>query len=154
MRARIRKVIDIDKPINLRRLSPFEKIVVSVRKQASISLFSNAQEKKARELHKKRIEREDELKSYLLSQIRNELVNSKEVSKYGKTSKEIVFAIEAKYKDLIFDEVDSFGNVINKGILSTDDFSQYEIIRIEENKDIRRSFTEMPYLFRCRRRVI
>ena len=64
----------------------------------------------------------------------------------------MVIAVNAEYSDVIHDQKDEDGSVVKPSIFRHNDFSQYEIVPVQENVDLRTAFPEMPYLFVCSRK--
>lgn len=146
MRVEIREIIDINQPINLRTLSPLDKILTAIRcsfSNSNISMMSR--KKREQEAHQKRLEREDYLKDVLLTKAYQTLVKKSEI-KEGELSEKVFITVNAEYKDILFDEFDSAGNLLHKSILKQSDFAQYDVKFVEEEPDIRRAFPEMPYM--------
>lgn len=155
MRVLVRHIIDVEKPINLRRLTAKNKIIVSIKKEwMNTSFYLSSKKKSEQELHRQRVLREDHAKEVILTKLYQELVRSKTLSEKGLKTKEVVISIDAKFGDVLFDKLDNDGNVIHRGILSHNEFSGYKIEQVPENNDIRLAFSDMPYLFRCSRKVI
>lgn len=146
MRVKIREIIDINQPINLRTLSPTDKIITAIRCAISNSNFSLVgRKKREQEAHRRRLEREDYLKDVLLTKVYQTLVKNSEI-KDGLISKEVYIKVNAEYKDILFDEFDSAGNLLHKSILRQSDFAQYNVRFVEEEPDIRVAFPDMPYM--------
>lgn len=153
MRTEIRREIDITKPLNLRRLSSMQKILVAIRKELSESNFAmNSRRRLQQEAHRRMIVKEDHAKETILTEIYQELVLGKSTN--GIPAKEIIITVSVEYRDVIFDKKNSTGEIVRKSIFSHSDFSQYSIMQIPENADIRKAFSTMPYLFRVRRKVL
>ncbi|NBH96611.1 hypothetical protein D7Y41_02700 [Anaerotruncus sp. 1XD22-93] len=154
MRAVIGREVDINQPLNLRRLSPWQKVIVAIRKELSeSSFFLNSKRERMQEAHKARIVREDKVKEMILTEIYQELVKGASGKGSDRVQK-IVIAVNPEFKDVIFDSCNSEGEVVRQGIFSHSDFSQYEIVAVKENADIRRAFSKMPYLFEVSRKLI
>lgn len=154
MRAVIDREVDIRQPINLRRLSPWQKVVVAVRKEISESSFFRASRREQiQNARRKRIMREERVKETILTKIYQELIKGQSVEGGGRVEN-IVIAVNPEYKDIIFDFCNSAGDVVWKSIFSHSDFAQYHIVPVAENADLRRAFSNMPYLFEVSQRAM
>ena len=154
MRAVIGREVDINQPLNLRRLSPWQKVIVAIRKELSeSSFFLNSKRERMQEAHKARIVREDKVKEMILTEIYQELVKGASGKGSDRVQK-IVIAVNPEFKDVTFDSCNSEGEVVRQNIFSHSDFSQYEIVAVKENADIRRAFSKIPYLFEVSRKLI
>ena len=155
MRAVIRKEVDVDQPLNLRRLSPLQKITVSLRKEwKSTSFYRNADLARERVAHQKKIAREEDAKRAILGKVYTELVRKADARKDVGTIDEVIVAVDASISDILFDRYNSDGELLYKGILNHSDFAQYDIEVIQENHDIRLAFPHMQYLLRFRKKVV
>ncbi len=155
MRAVIRKEVDVDQPLNLRRLSPLQKITVSLRKEwKSTSFYRNADLARERVAHQKKIAREEDAKRAILGKVYTELVRKADARKDVGTIDEVIVAVDASFSDILFDRYNSDGELLYKGILNHSDFAQYDIEVIQENHDIRLAFPHMQYLLRFRKKVV
>ena len=155
MRAVIRKEVDVDQPLNLRRLSPLQKITVSLRKEwKSTSFYRNADLARERVAHQKKIAREEDAKRAILGKVYTELIRKADARKDVGTIDEVIVAVDASFSDILFDRYNSNGELLYKGILNHSDFAQYDIDVIQENHDIRLAFPHMQYLLRFRKKVV
>ena len=155
MRAVIRKEVDVDQPLNLRRLSPLQKITVSLRKEwKSTSFYRNADLARERVAHQKKIAREEDAKRAILGKVYTELIRKADARKDVGTIDEVIVAVDASFSDILFDRYNSDGELLYKGILNHSDFAQYDIEVIQENLDIRLAFPHMQYLLRFRKKVV
>ena len=155
MRAVIRKEVDVDQPLNLRRLSPLQKITVSLRKEwKSTSFYRNADLARERVAHQKKIAREEDAKRAILGKVYTELIRKADAHKDVGTIDEVIVAVDASFSDILFDRYNSDGELLYKGILNHSDFAQYDIDVIQENHDIRLAFPHMQYLLRFRKKVV
>ena len=155
MRAVIRKEVDVVQPLNLRRLSPLQKITVSLRKEwKSTSFYRNADLARERVAHQKKIAREEDAKRAILGKVYTELIRKADARKDVGTIDEVIVAVDASFSDILFDRYNSDGELLYKGILNHSDFAQYDIEVIQENHDIRLAFPHMQYLLRFRKKVV
>ena len=146
MRIKVREIIDINQPINLRTLAPATKVLTAIRcavANSNLSLMNR--KKREQEAHQRRLEKEDRVKDVLLTKVYQALIKNSEL-KDDELSQEVFITVNANYKDVLFDEFDEAGNLLHKSILKQSDFSQYNVSFVEEEPDIRRAFPEMPYM--------
>ena len=154
MRVVIRKEVDVNQPIMLRRLSPLGKIIVAIKKEWQNTTFYKSNEiARKRKITQKRILREEEVKGAILKKIYQELESDTRVETTGKT-KSVVLALDASVEDVLFDRVNSQGEIYQTGILSHTDFAPYNISIIRENPDFRRAFVNMPYMIAVSKKVV
>lgn len=155
MRVVLRNVIDVTQPINLRKLSPLSKVIVAIKKEwQSSSFVQTSQRNREDASHRERVKKEETIKQMILTQLYQELSKSRSLSSRNLETSSVVIAVKPEYKDILFDELDKAGNTIHVGILNHSDFSQYDMIRIQENSDMRKAFPDMPILFKCSRKQI
>ena len=155
MRAVVRKEVDVDQPLNLRRLSAFQKIAVSLRKEWKSTVFyRNSDLARERAAHQKKIAREENAKSAILSKVYTELIRKADAYDDVGTINEVTVAVDASFSDILFDRYDSDGDLVYKGILNHSDFAQYDIEVVKENHDVRLAFPHMQYLIKFRKKVV
>lgn len=155
MRAVIRKEVDIDKPLNLRKLSPLQKILVSVRKEwQSTAFYQNSDAARERLAHQRKIAREENAKSAILGKVYTELVRKADTRKEVGLVNEVTIAVDSSFSEILFDKYNSAGELTYRGILNHSDFAQYDIDVVKENHDLRLAFPHMQYLIRFRRKVV
>lgn len=155
MRAVIRHEVDINQPLNLRRLSPVQKVIVAIRKEfAESSFFMKSKRARQQNAHRALIMKEDHAKELILAEIYKQLGSENPSCVEGERVHEIIIAVNPEYKNVLFDTKNKNGDVIRKSIFSHSDFLQYEISRVGENADFRRAFSDMPYLFRVTKKTI
>ena len=155
MRAVVRKEVDVDQPLNLRRLSAFQKIAVSLRKEWKSTVFyRNSDLARERVAHQKKIAREENAKGAILSKVYTELIRKADAYEDVGTISEVTIAVDASFSDILFDRYDNDGDLVYKGILNHSDFAQYDIEVVKENHDVRLAFPHMQYLIRFRKKVV
>lgn len=155
MRVLIRKEIDVEKQINLRRLKPLTKIFVAIRKQFSESSFYKSSVIRKQEEYQRRLTLEEEnLKEAILMKIYKELIQNNSLKDKNEEAKEIIITIDSKYGKLLFEQYDEQGNLAKKGLLANNEFLPYNIVRVKEHSDLRIAFKQMPYMFRVSKRII
>ena len=103
IRVTVRKEIDVTEPINGRRLSALNNIIVGYKLSISNSkFFMSKRNKREKERKLKRINREETVKMVLLTRMYQELTLDKTLKSKGKHTKSITISINAKYKDVIY----------------------------------------------------
>lgn len=154
MRVKIKEIIDISKPINLRTMSPRDKIITALRcAVVNSNIFLNGKRKREQEAHRKRLEREDYLKDVLLTKVYQSLIKNNEI-KEGDLNEKVYITVNSSYKDVLFDEFDESGNLLHKSVLKQSDFAQYNIKFVEEETDLRIAFPEMPFMLEFSRKEV
>lgn len=155
MRVEIRKIIDTTKPINLKELSPIQKVVVAVKTAFNESKFiSSSRIKREQSEHRARLQAEDQLKDVLLAKVYQALVANTLTKEQDVSVQKVYIKVDSKYKNYLFDEFDREGRLLNKSILKHLDFAQYNCAIVQENADLRRAFPEMPYLLEFSKKVL
>ena len=155
MRVVVRKTVDIDSSVNLRRLSPKDKLIVAIKNEwTTTSWYRSSKEKSQQELRKRVIEREDRVKDLVLTKIHQELDESKFLKKSGMTAKEIIILVDAEFEDVLFDKYDEDGELRRRSIFLHNEFAPYNVTAVEEDSDIRKCFSDMPYMFRVSKKTI
>lgn len=147
MRVLLRKEIS-DKHPNLRKLKPLTKIMVAVKlKYQDSSFYKNNKKKKDAEVFKRRAKEEECIKNSILKQINDGFQKDKSIEW-------IVLEVDIRYSRLLFDRYSDDGDLIYRGLLSSDEFYPYSVTRIRENHDIRVAFKNMPMLLKVRKREV
>lgn len=143
IRVKIRTDIDVTKPVNLKKLSPIDKVKVGFITQWRQTKFY--QKWKQREEETKLSEqsaKDNYVKESILSYLYSELVQNRELSKKNQKCKEVVLEIPYEY----------YENVCR--VLKHKDFNSYDISLVEENKDLRRAFSDMPFLIKAKSKLL
>lgn len=143
MRVKIRDVLDLNKPINVKRLSPVMKVYagIMVRWRES-SAYKRKLDKSLEAEAIMRMQKDEQLKQILLAQIHRELNTNTNLKQEGKVCKSIVISVAASHNKSL------------TRVLNHKDFLPYEIKRIPENEDIRKAFKDMPYLIEVSKKLV
>lgn len=143
MRIKIRKELDLDNPINLRELTPFQKIYVGIMtKWRNSDYYRTKVNKQLEEEYAKEVQRDEQLKELILVQIYKELMNNNTLGERGDICKTITLAINYKSKSSL------------ERIISAKDFLQYNMEIVPENPDVRRAYYDMPVLLRISKKQL
>ena len=147
MRVKVRSILDVDKPINLRRLSPKDKIVAGIMTQIkSTNIYKRNRQRKLEAVYLEQLKQDEDLKNYLLALIYRELIQNNTLSTKDKVCESIIIEVSQRYQDSL---ERLFPNLFGKQGEPNKDFLSYDITKIEENTDIRRAFKEMPIRLKC-----
>ena len=143
MKVAIRNELNLDKPINLRKLSPMMKIYAGIMaKWHESKAYKTNLNKSIEAAHYAAIQREDRLKDILLALVYKELMTNATLDSKGEKCVEIVVSVEQEYEEAL------------QNIIKSKDFLPYDIKFIEENVDIRRAFRTMPILISIKKKVL
>ncbi len=143
MRVKIRKVLDMNKPINIRTLQPVMKIYVGfMMKYRESDSYQRKLNRSLEAAAVARMQRDEKLKQLLLAQIYRELGSNFELGKQGKTCTNIIISVDAAYHKSL------------DRVLSHKDFLPYDIRRVPENSDLRKAFKNMPYLIEVSKKLV
>lgn len=151
MRVKVRKTLDVDKPVNLRQLTPSEKIKAGFLVQwHQTKMYQRYKLRKDEELYSKQIKEDEALKSLLLANLYGELSKNNTMSEKGKECDEVIITVNYRFKESLQRLMPNLfgGGEPNK------DFLSFKIELVEECMDIRRAFPDMPILLRCSRLTI
>ena len=141
----VRKELDVSEPINLRKLSPSMKIYAGVLSRWHNTRYSKKKYAKRKEIEEQvRIQKDERLKDYLLAMIYKELDNQT-ISKRLQTGEECLEVII---------QVNSVSIYSLNRVLKSKEFLPYKIERIQEEKDFRIAFPDMPVLIRVQKLVL
>lgn len=143
MRIRIRRELDADAPINLRRLSPTAKLYagIMVKIHASKWYQSNKNKREEQE-HAQQVLNDERLKDALLTTLYRELINNKTLSSRDDVCQEMIIAIDSSHAK-------SLERIINHR-----DFIIYDLYQVPENEDIRKAFPAMQILMHASKKAI
>lgn len=143
MRVKLRDELDFSKKINLRRLSPMMKIYAGV-----VSMYRDSEAYK-RGLQKKvdaakvmQMQKDDQLKQVILATAIREFGKNSQMFSEGKVCESIIISLSKEYKP-------SFDRITGHY-----DFLPYNLEIIPENEDIRKAFSDMPYLVRISKKLV
>lgn len=141
----VRKELDVSEPINLRKLSPSKKIYAGVLSSWHNTRYYKKKYAKRKEIEEQvRIQKDERLKDYLLAMIYKELDNQT-ISKRLQTGEECLEVII---------QVNSVSIYSLNRVLKSKEFLPYKIERIQEEKDFRIAFPDMPVLIRVQKLVL
>ena len=141
----VRKELDVSEPINLRKLSPSMKIYAGVLSGWHNTRYYKKKYAKRKEIEEQvRIQKDERLKDYLLAMIYKELDNQT-ISKRLQTGEECLEVII---------QVNSVSIYSLNRVLKSKEFLPYKIERIQEEKDFRIAFPDMPVLIRVQKLVL
>lgn len=136
MRTYIRSKVDLDRPVQLDKLSPWERITTSFRLKFTQSrLYQGMLDKELEKEKKLRLQRIDDLKNMLLSRIDTELRRKSD------RVERITIQVTRGFDDIIDD------------VITSVDFYSFEINKRYVNPDFLLSFPELPILLDVRRRA-
>lgn len=143
MRYLVREELDLDKPINLRRLSPIMKIYAGIMTRwRGSNTYRHKVEKRREATHMAMVQKDECLKEALLALIFRELDNNTSMAEKGEISKEIVISVNSEYRSSL------------KRILNHKDFVMYNLELVTENPDMRLAFHTMPILIRVSKKLL
>lgn len=143
MQAFIRYELDVNSPVNLRRLSPVMKIYAGIITRIhETKLYQTRLHKSIEAEHASQIRKDEMLKDYLLAIMYRELTENRTLGASGCECAEIVLSISSEYRKSL------------QRVLMHRDFVNYTISEIPENTDFRKAFHEMPILIKVSKRMI
>lgn len=143
MKIKIRDELNVDKPINLRRLTPRIKLYAGFMVKIHESRwYQTGRHKKEEQDYAKLVQQDERLKNALLAVLYRELVDNKTLSDKKDTCKEITVSIDSKYQKSL------------DRILKQKDFIMYDIKRVEEQPDIRKAFPDMAIILQVSKKVV
>ena len=143
MKTLVRKELDVNAPINIRRLSPMMKVYAGIiTKWHTTKIYNTNLTKRLEAAHILQTQKDDRLKEVLLALFYRELTDNVTLGEKEKHCKKIVVAIQDNYQDSL------------TRILTHKDFLPYDIVRIRETSDIRLSFEKMPILLSVNKKVL
>lgn len=152
MRVRVRSTIDLDKPINLKRLGPVDKIYAGIISQwRSHKFYKSSKRKKEEAAYVEQTKRDETVKSYILAYLYGELSQNNTLKTLGRTTQSIVIEVNQKYEDSL---KRLLPNLYDPTKEPGKDFVAFDVERVEENSDIRRAFPDMPILLRATKKVL
>lgn len=143
MRVKIRDVLDLEQPINVKRLSPIMKIYAGIMVRWRESASYKRKLNKSLEAEAiARMKKDEQLKQMLLAQIHRELNNNTILREEGKVCKSIIISVAASHNSSL------------TRVLKHKDFLPYEIRRVPETEDFRKAFKDMPYLIEVSKKFV
>lgn len=152
MRVKMRRVLDVESPVNLRELAPLDKIKAGIVTQwMHTNFYKNYRKRKDEERYSEQVKKDEIVKSLLLSRLYNELGNNNTLKEKDKVCDSIIISIDHDYVEslerlfpALFDKPGSFSK----------DFLSYDVVRIKENADIRRAFPDMKVLLKFSKKTL
>lgn len=143
MKIKIRDELNVDEPINLRRLTPRIKLYAGFMVKIHESRwYQTGRNKKEEQDYAKQVQQDERLKNALLAVLYRELVDNKTLYDKKDTCKEITVSIDSKYQKSL------------DRILKQKDFIMYDIKRVEEQPDIRKAFPDMAIILQVSKKVV
>lgn len=143
MKIKIRDELNVDAPVNLRRLTPRMKLYAGFMVKVHESRwYQTGKHKKEEREYAKQLQQDEQLKDALLATLYRELVSNKTLEERDDVCTSITVGIDSKHKKSL------------ERILSQKDFIMYDIQRIEEQPDIRKAFPDMQILIRVSKKVV
>lgn len=143
MRVLVRKELDVDKPVNLRRLKPVLKVYAGfITKWHSTKLYKTNAARHAEQEHLEQNQLDDRLKEVLLAMLYKSLTLNSVLKDKGKECHEVIVSVQNRYAKSL------------KRVLGHSDFLPYEIEYIQEQEDLRRAFRDMPILLRVKKKEL
>lgn len=141
----VRKELDVNESINLRKLSPSMKIYAGFMSSWHNTRYYKKKYAKRKELEEQlRIQRDEKLKDHLLAIIYREL-DDQTINRKMRTNDECLeIVVQVKSKSI---------HSLNR-VLKGKEFLPYEIERVPEEEDFRIAFPDMPVLIRVRKRAL
>lgn len=147
MRVLVRTELDHNKPINLKKLTPYEKVKAGIISQIrQNNFYLKLKRQKEEEEYLRSLKEDETLKNLILAELYAELNQNRTLSKKDLICNEVIVTVDAKFlpslkrllPNLFFDEGEPHK-----------DFLPFNIERVKENADIRRAFSDMPVLLRA-----
>ncbi len=143
MRVEIRQELDVDSPVNLRKLSPSMKLYAGfMAKLHNSKWYQTSMKRKEEAEHAARIREDESLKNALLATLYRELMTNKTLESKDDVCKEVVLSVDPRYTESLH------------RILAHKDFIIYDIAIVEENPDLRRAFPDMSIVLRAGKRTL
>lgn len=147
MRVLVRNELDLSKPVNLKRLSPLEKVKAGIISQImQNSFYINYKRQKDEESYMQILKEDEMVKSLILAELYAELNQNRTLSERGVKAEEIIITVDAKYEESL---KRLFPNLFGQQGNPHKDFISFNIDRVSENPDIRLAFKNMPILLRA-----
>lgn len=142
MKILMRKELDVDKPVNLRLLSPMMKVYAGFALSWHQSNWYQRHEHLRQEKeHAEQMQRDNSLKDGILLCLYRELLNNTTLK--GKdVCNAMIISVDSKYRESL------------KRILGHKDFIAYDITEIDEDTNLRTAFPNMPILLKFSKKTI
>ena len=141
MRVKVGRVVDVSKPVNLVKLSKFERILYSALEAYHNNPFYL---RRVAETTEKEEERKRQLREYLTDGLLSVIYNQITMNQYLSTKNEkctaILVEIPPKYTPFI------------DAVIATKDFIAYDMQHIKPNRDASKFSKDLPHLVRISQR--
>lgn len=143
MRVKIRDELNIDSPINLRKLKPAMKLYAGFMVKVHESKwYQTNRHKKEEEDYARQVQEDEKLRDALLAVLYRELVSNRSLEQKNDVCSEITISIDSRYQ-----------KSLNR-ILKQKDFIIYDIRRVQEDPDLRKAFPDMKILLCASKRAV
>lgn len=147
MRVLVRRSLDLNKPVNLKQLTPLEKVKAGIISQImQNSFYINYQRSKKEEEYMKALKEDEKVKSLILAELYGELDQNRTLKQNNLVCEEIIITVDAKYEPSLRR---LFPNLFGEDREPHKDFMSFNIDRVPENADIRLAFRDMPILLKA-----
>lgn len=135
MRVKIREVVDLDKPVDISRLSPMQRLSVALTTwYRSGELYKRKLNRKLEQEFREKVKREELVKDLLMSQIHLQLTQNEEMGKRGLVCSEATIVIDRKQEKAL------------REVVKHKEFISYNIKILDCHPDLLRSYAEIPLL--------
>ena len=152
MRVLVRSELDLNKPVNLKKLSPFEKVRAGIISQImQNSFYINYKRRKDEEAYVQILKEDEMVKSVLLAELYAELSQNRTLSDKGLKCSSVILTVDASSEPSL---KRLFPNLFGLEGTPHKDFISFNIERVQENADIRRAFKDMPILLKATEKKI
>ena len=152
MRVRVRSTIDLDKPINLKRLAPVDKVKAGIITQIrETKLYKSSKRREEEQAYIEQVKKDETVKSYILAYLYGELSQNNSLKDTGQTAHTIILEISQVYEDNL---KRLLPNLYDSSKSPGKDFLAFDIKRVEENADLRKAFPGMPILLSATKKVL
>lgn len=143
MRIKIRNELNVDAPVNLRRLKPKMKLYAGLMVKIHESRWYQTNlHKKEEQEYARQLQQDENLKDALLAILYRELVDNRTLSERNDKCNELLIKVNSKY-----------AKSLNR-ILTHKDFIIYDLKRVQEQPDIRKAFPDMDILLMASKRSV
>lgn len=143
MKIKIRDELNVDAPVNLRRLQPRMKLYAGFMVKIHESRwYQTGKHKKEEQEYARQLQQDEKLKDALLATLYRELVSNNTLEERNDVCTSIILGIDSKHDKSL------------KRILKQKDFIMYDIQRVEEQPDLRKAFPDMQILIRVSKKVV
>lgn len=157
MRVKMREVVNIDKPVDISKLSPLQKILVSIRYSwRNTNYYRNRRERELSLKYRMKADREEALKNELLTYIYSELMENRFFKQRAEKQRESdrVRPVEVRKCSSIVLAVDRSYEEDLRRVLKHKEFISFSITYLDCNPDMLKSFNKIPILLEVRYKVL